>query len=128
AKVSALSKNPKVKGLFYAELPSNLSEKNLYGLNAPTISTTLCLTLLDGVSIALSELHIKDLEIRRKRFGDRHPGGAIGLDYLQGLNEARRPSGSNGSNTDFSNTEKSMSDASSESLYEQPKPEEDDFE
>ncbi|KAG7813349.1 hypothetical protein KL921_000895 [Ogataea angusta] len=126
-KVSALSKHPKVKALFYAELPPKVSEKNLYGLQAPTISTTVCLTLLDGISIALSELHIKDLEVRQKRFGDRHPGGAIGLHYLQDLDQSRRLSGSNGSNSEFSSTEKSVSEASSESVYEQPNLQDDDF-
>ncbi|GME74492.1 unnamed protein product [Ambrosiozyma monospora] len=88
-KISNLSKHPKVKSLLYADLPTNLSEKNLYGLSAPTISTTLCLTLLDAVSIALSELHVNDLNARRKRFGERHPGGAIGLNYLQGFQNSK---------------------------------------
>ncbi len=77
-KNSRLSVHPKVASMIYAELPKRLSEKNLYGLSAPTISTTLCLTILDATSMALAELYINDLNIRKKRFGDRHPGGAIG--------------------------------------------------
>ncbi|QPG72912.1 hypothetical protein FOA43_000215 [Brettanomyces nanus] len=62
---SQLSENPRVSSLLYAELPKRLSEKLLYGLSAPTISTTLCLTLLDATSIALAELYMNDLELRR---------------------------------------------------------------
>lgn len=80
-KKSQLSEHAKVSSMLYSELPTNLSEKNLYGLSAPTISTTLCLTLLDAVSIALSELYINDINTRRSMFGERHPGGAIGLKY-----------------------------------------------
>ncbi|OWB80383.1 transferase activity protein [[Candida] boidinii] len=112
-KISPLAQNSQVKSLLYAELPNNLSEKNLYGLSAPTISTTLCLTLLDAVSIALAELQYKDLSIRQKRFGDRHPGGAIGLNYfknsLDSSSSTRISSSScsnddNGLNSDFSSS------------------------
>jgi D-arabinose 5-phosphate isomerase GutQ len=80
-KNSTLSKHPKVISLLLAEIPTSLSETNLYGLSAPTISTTLCLTMLDAVSIALSELHIKDYNTRKNMFGIHHPGGAIGINY-----------------------------------------------
>ncbi|OUM54080.1 hypothetical protein BVG19_g3424 [[Candida] boidinii] len=103
-KISPLAQNPQVKALLYAELPNRLSEKNLYGLSAPTISTTLCLTLLDAVSVALAELQYKDLSTRQKRFGDRHPGGAIGLNYFQNSLESSRVSSSNASNSEFSSS------------------------
>lgn len=77
-KDSLLSMHPQVKSLLYAELPQYLSEENIYGLNAPTISTTLCLTLADAVCIALAELYISDIHERKRIFGERHPGGAIG--------------------------------------------------
>lgn len=80
-KNSTLSKHPKINSLLLAEIPSNLTEVNLYGLSAPTISTTLCLTLLDAVSIALSEIHINDFKIRKNMFTVNHPGGAIGINY-----------------------------------------------
>lgn len=80
-KDSTLSRHPKVVSLLLAEIPTNLSETNLYGLSAPTISTTVCLTMLDAVSIALSELHISDFNTRKNVFGTHHPGGAIGMDY-----------------------------------------------
>lgn len=80
-KVSNLSQHMRVSSVLYAELPSHLNEKSLYGLSAPTISTTLCLTLLDAVSISLSELNIKDINLRKTIFGSRHPGGAIGQNY-----------------------------------------------
>lgn len=80
-KNSVLSKHLKVVSLMLAEIPSSISETNLYGLSAPTISTTLCLTLLDSVSIALSELHINDYKMRKLMFKIHHPGGAIGINY-----------------------------------------------
>ena len=80
-KNSILSSHPQVKSLLYAELPSQLTEQSIYGLTAPTISTTLCLTLADAVSIALAELHVADLSERKRIFGERHPGGAIGEAY-----------------------------------------------
>lgn len=76
---SVLGRHPKVVSLILAEIPSVLSESNIYGLTAPTISTTLCLTLLDAVSIALSELYISDLKVRKEVFAVNHPGGAIGI-------------------------------------------------
>jgi D-arabinose 5-phosphate isomerase GutQ len=80
-KQSILSSHPQVKSLLFADLPSDLSEQNIYGLNAPTISTTLCLTLADAVSIALAELYVSDINERKRIFGERHPGGAIGEAY-----------------------------------------------
>lgn len=78
---STLARHPKVVSLILAEIPSSLSESNIYGLTAPTISTTLCLTLLDAVSIALSSLYISDPKIRKEMFAINHPGGAIGINH-----------------------------------------------
>lgn len=80
-KKSQLSLHPQIKSLLYAELPPQLTEEHIYGLTAPTISTTLCLTLADAVSIALAELYVADLSERKRIFGERHPGGAIGEAY-----------------------------------------------
>lgn len=80
-KNSTLAKHKKVESLILAEIPLNLYETNLYGLSAPTITTTLCLTLLDSVAIALSELHINDYNIRKSVFSIHHPGGAIGINH-----------------------------------------------
>ncbi|KAH3682659.1 hypothetical protein WICPIJ_006373 [Wickerhamomyces pijperi] len=80
-KNSPLSTHPQVNSLIYAELPTHLKEENIYGLTAPSISTTLCLTIADAVVIALAELYISDYNERKKIFGERHPGGAIGEAY-----------------------------------------------
>lgn len=80
-KNSPLSTHPQVNSLIYAELLPHLKEENIYGLNAPSISTTLCLTIADAVVIALAELYISDYNERKKIFGERHPGGAIGEAY-----------------------------------------------
>lgn len=84
-KISSLASNKRISSVLYAELPSHLNEKSIYGLSAPTISTTLCLTLLDAVSISLSELNIKDINARKSIFGSRHPGGAIGINYQNSI-------------------------------------------
>ncbi|AOA64434.1 hypothetical protein PP7435_CHR4-0063 [Komagataella phaffii CBS 7435] len=81
---SILARDHRVKGVLYAELPYQFSESYLYGLSAPTISTTLCLTLMDSVSIALAEAYIKDKQLRQRLFGERHPGGVIGEEYSRG--------------------------------------------
>lgn len=94
-KSSMLAKHPKVVSLLLAEIPASFSETNLYGLSAPTITTTLCLTLLDAVAIALSELHINDYNVRKSVFSIHHPGGAIGINHqLEKLNIGKN----NGSN------------------------------
>lgn len=84
-KMSSLASNKRISSILYAELPTHLNEKSIYGLSAPTISTTLCLTILDAVSISLSELNIKDINTRKVIFGSRHPGGAIGQNYQNTL-------------------------------------------
>lgn len=80
-RTSTLSAHLQVKSLLFAELPTELSEQTIYGLNAPTISTTLCLALADAVSIALSEVYVSDINERKRIFGERHPGGSIGEEY-----------------------------------------------
>lgn len=80
-KISTLSQHFQVNSLLFAELPAQFSEQSTYGLTAPTISTTLLLCLADAVSIALSELYIQDYNERKKMFGERHPGGAIGESF-----------------------------------------------
>lgn len=80
-KSSVLAKHPKVVSLLLAEVPTSLSETSLYGLSAPTITTTVCLTLLDAVAVALSELHIHDYSVRKAVFSVHHPGGAIGINH-----------------------------------------------
>ncbi|ODV86850.1 hypothetical protein CANARDRAFT_195616 [[Candida] arabinofermentans NRRL YB-2248] len=123
---STLARDPKVQSLLYVELPARLSEKNLYGLSAPTISTTLCLTILDAVSIALGELHGGDLEVRRKKFGDRHPGGAIGLDYLGTQDRSQMIDDRNIVESVFDTVEKLALDTDKAHLFEEG--EEDDGE
>ncbi|KAH3676406.1 hypothetical protein WICMUC_002037 [Wickerhamomyces mucosus] len=85
SKNSLLSNHFQINSLLYAELPDDLKEESVYGLNAPSISTTLCLTLADAVVIALAELYITDYNERKKIFGQRHPGGAIGESYNNSL-------------------------------------------
>ncbi|ODQ63461.1 SIS domain-containing protein [Nadsonia fulvescens var. elongata DSM 6958] len=64
-----------------AQLPDELSESNIYGLPAPTTSTTACLVVGDAVCITLAEILVSDQKQRRNNFGKWHPGGAIGQDY-----------------------------------------------
>ncbi|ODQ78595.1 hypothetical protein BABINDRAFT_162798 [Babjeviella inositovora NRRL Y-12698] len=80
-KLSKLSQHPQVQSMLYAELPKEFSEETIYGLAAPTISTTLCLLLADAACMALVDLHINRLSDRQRLFGERHPGGAIGAAY-----------------------------------------------
>ncbi len=71
----------KSNGILHVELPKKYSEKVLYGLPAPTISTTLCLIIGDAACITLAELLVKDEEIRKENFGKHHPGGLIGKTF-----------------------------------------------
>ncbi|KAK9465680.1 hypothetical protein V1512DRAFT_265593 [Lipomyces arxii] len=64
-----------------AHLPGNLDEKAIYGVPAPTTSTTACLAVGDAVCITLAEIITAEKEERKRRFGKSHPGGAIGADY-----------------------------------------------
>lgn len=64
-----------------AVVPPNLSEKAVYGLPAPTTTTTACLAVGDAVCITLAEMLTSDLNQRKANFGKWHPGGAIGQAY-----------------------------------------------
>lgn len=71
-------------GIVYAPIPSQYSESELYGLPAPTISTTVSLAMGDALCIALYESLEKSLKVRHHNFNRWHPGGAIGLANGQG--------------------------------------------
>ncbi|KAF5094119.1 hypothetical protein D0Z00_003694 [Geotrichum galactomycetum] len=71
----------KSTSLLPAVLPKDLTENSVYGLPAPTTSTTACLAVGDAVCITLAEMLIGDLHQRRMNFGKWHPGGAIGQDF-----------------------------------------------
>ncbi|KAK9367979.1 hypothetical protein V1509DRAFT_108215 [Lipomyces kononenkoae] len=71
-----------------ANLPGSLLERAIYGVPAPTTSTTACLAVGDAVCITLSEIITAEQEERKKNFGRWHPGGAIGNDYKK---EKQRP-------------------------------------
>ncbi|KAK9470190.1 uncharacterized protein V1510DRAFT_423812 [Dipodascopsis tothii] len=64
-----------------AEIPQGLTEKKLYGVPAPTTTTTASLAVGDAVCLTLAELITADHEQRKRNFGKWHPGGAIGQDY-----------------------------------------------
>lgn len=64
-----------------AAIPKSLSEKVVYGLPAPTTSTTACLAVGDAVCITLAEMLVADVKERSSNFSRWHPGGAIGKDY-----------------------------------------------
>ncbi|KAK9360646.1 hypothetical protein V1504DRAFT_138080 [Lipomyces starkeyi] len=64
-----------------ADLPRSLLERAIYGVPAPTTSTTACLAVGDAVCITLSEIITAEQEERKRNFGRWHPGGAIGNDY-----------------------------------------------
>lgn len=83
---SKLSEQNQVKCILYADLPDHLSETNVHGIPAPTISTTLSLALADAVSLALAEMITSDTMKRKKMFSMKHPGGSIGSD-LSHLND-----------------------------------------
>ncbi|KAF5093291.1 hypothetical protein D0Z03_002477 [Geotrichum reessii] len=70
-----------------AVIPKGLTEKSVYGLPAPTTSTTACLAVGDAVCITLAEMLISDLNERRMNFGKWHPGGAIGQDFSKEQNK-----------------------------------------
>lgn len=64
-----------------AHIPTHLSEKAVYGLPAPTTSTTACLAVGDAVCITLAEMLEADVRQRSRSFARWHPGGAIGKDF-----------------------------------------------
>lgn len=68
-------------GTLSAAIPTSLGEKAIYGLPAPTTSTTACLAVGDAVCITLAEMLTSDVKERSRNFSKCHPGGAIGNDY-----------------------------------------------
>jgi len=66
-------------GVIVAPVAPHNREQALYGLPAPTITTTLCLAIGDAMCIALHECLVQDEKRRRANFQRWHPGGAIGL-------------------------------------------------
>ncbi|KAF4610388.1 hypothetical protein G7Y89_g15731 [Cudoniella acicularis] len=63
-------------GTILLPAPIHISETDAFGVNAPTISTTMALALGDALAIAVSrELHSINLS---NVFLKNHPGGAIG--------------------------------------------------
>ncbi|KAK9244327.1 hypothetical protein V1506DRAFT_461308 [Lipomyces tetrasporus] len=72
-----------------AHLPGSLLERAIYGVPAPTTSTTACLAVGDAVCITLAEIITAEQEERKKNFGRWHPGGAIGNDYKSEENCAK---------------------------------------
>ncbi|GMM52793.1 hypothetical protein DASB73_037560 [Starmerella bacillaris] len=65
--------------IIFAPIESYHSEQNLYGLPAPTISSTMCLVLGDAICLALFESVERDTKRRQSSFARNHPGGAIGI-------------------------------------------------
>ncbi|KAA8915130.1 hypothetical protein TRICI_002739 [Trichomonascus ciferrii] len=61
-----------------AYVPPALSERALYGVEAPTVTTTACLAVGDALTVTLAEMLVTDRQQRRRNFGRSHPGGAIG--------------------------------------------------
>lgn len=71
----------KSAGVLSAVIPKTVSERAVYGLPAPTTSTTACLAVGDAVCITLAEMLVADVKERSHNFSRWHPGGAIGNDY-----------------------------------------------
>lgn len=70
-------------GVLVATVPPEASEVAVYGLAAPTVSTTACLAVGDALCITLAEMLECDAKQRTANFGRFHPGGAIGQMYAQ---------------------------------------------
>lgn len=62
-----------------AYVPEHLKEKALYGLEAPTVTSTACLAVGDALTITLAEALTADKEKLRQKFTQHHPGGSIGV-------------------------------------------------
>lgn len=101
-KSSDLADHAQVKSLIYGEIPAGYSEESLYGIPAPTISTTLCMSLMDSICITVAEMHIKDFNTRKRLFGERHPGGSIGDTYASSLKRIPSSNSNASQNTEFS--------------------------
>lgn len=76
--------------ILHVPQPAEFQEATLQkGLNSPTVSTTLMLTVLDCLCVSLSELYYGgDSAKRRQCFQTMHPGGGIGK-KVNGLDGAR---------------------------------------
>lgn len=64
-------------------IPQDHSEMSIYGLAAPTVTTTACLAVGDAICISLFEMIEADYKLRKHLFGRWHPGGAIGRSYKE---------------------------------------------
>lgn len=73
--------------LILAQVPEEHSEMKVYGLTAPTVTTTACLAVGDAMCVALYESVEQDALKRVKSFGRCHPGGAIGEQYTKERSE-----------------------------------------
>ncbi|KAG7195187.1 uncharacterized protein KQ657_003712 [Scheffersomyces spartinae] len=69
---------PYLSLMLLVDLPTFLTEEHVHGLPAPTVTTTLSLSVGDASIIALLEILEEDLALRRRLFSERHPGGSIG--------------------------------------------------
>ncbi|KAK7206547.1 hypothetical protein BZA70DRAFT_274523 [Myxozyma melibiosi] len=72
-----------------AAIPHNLNEREIYGVPAPTTTTTACLAVGDAICITLAEIITAEQEERKQNFGRYHPGGAIGNTYKDEKAEAK---------------------------------------
>ncbi|KAK5077956.1 hypothetical protein LTR51_000140 [Lithohypha guttulata] len=73
--------HPRRRGCVNILLPApvHISEKETFGLSAPTSSTTVALTLGDAIALAIAEqLHKASNLTPAAVFATNHPGGAIG--------------------------------------------------
>ena len=60
--------------------PIHISEKEAFGLSAPTASTTVALALGDGIALAVADrMHAEPDRMPADVFNMNHPGGAIGI-------------------------------------------------
>lgn len=82
----------KTNALIWAPVETHHKEQYLYGLPAPTISSTISLVLGDAICLALFESIERDTKQRQSHFARHHPGGAIGIAHLSaGVNAAASP-------------------------------------
>ena len=64
--------------------PIHVSEKEAFGLSAPTASTTVALALGDGLALAVADrMHSDPDRTPAAVFSTNHPGGAIGVTNSQ---------------------------------------------
>jgi D-arabinose 5-phosphate isomerase GutQ len=75
-------------GILVATVPQGMSEVEVYGLAAPTVSTTACLAVGDALCITVAEMLECDAKKRSTNFGRFHPGGAIGQMYARSARQS----------------------------------------